>query len=473
MATWYIDPTAAYNGNGTAPTPASADGQPGAWNSLVAVLTNNTTYPIAAGDIIYVRSATGAGADISVNITSTFTMAVRGTDALPVFWILDNGTIWNYAGQLTMNISTGLTINFAENNWMKSFNRRWRWLHNQGNSTVTGFSFAASEYDSLVFKTANNNQSSFQLITSGVAKNVRWVDCLFAISQTYSLASTLLSLAQAHGLYELIQCDFDLTGIPTAPGAMINLYNFGTMLRVIGGRVINGSETTEFARLGSFSSGIIDVVVDGTNIGPLKPFGITSADPPTSISRIGLLFTNINNNKYRMAYKSFLGSVDWTPNSNYPVLNAMLPDVDSTPWSLKILPSTTLASISYPLTLSRMVKFYDIAEAARQIQVELLICDTYPTLRKRDWWILVSYVDPSTGNQVSLNTFDLFGNLDVSTAEWSSTIYGAKSYLKRKIVVNTPTNIKQYTDIIVEVRSAIAAPSLTDFYFVDPEFTVI
>lgn len=472
MATWYVDPTATYNGDGTLPSQAAGAGQPGAWNALVAVMTNNTTYPLSGGDVVFIRSADTNGNDLVVNITTTFTMPGRGTDTAPVFWVLDNGTIWPYAGQLTMNISTEVAVNYADNSWLKAFNRKWKWLHNQGGSSFVGFVFGCSEYDSIVIATANNYTAPFQLAIGSERKNTRWIDCLFDLSQTYGTTGVLINLSNHHGLHEFIGCTFDLSDLPANILAVFSLFVYGAKLRIIGGEVINGNENSALVALINYSSGLIDVCVDGTDIGPLKPGVITAANPTSSISRVEFNFTNINNDRYRMRCQSFLGVVEWVPDENYPVLNAMLPDASMTPWSLKALPSTTLAGVGYPMTLSKLAKFYDLSPAVKQITAELLICNTYPTMRKCDWWAVITYVEDSTGKLRVISTFDLAGDLETSTADWSATVYGAKTYVKRKMEVTTPTAIRQYTDIVVEIKSAIMAPSITDFYFVDPEFTV-
>jgi len=166
------------------------------------------------------------------------------------------------------------------------------------------------------------------------------------------------------------------------------------------------------------------------------------------------------------------GIVDWYPDKNYPTLNAILPDGSNTPWSIRVQPQPANVSLSYPLTISNMSKFYDLPPAGKTITVELLLSDAFPTMRKKDWWVDVFYTDDTTGLTKNLNSFDLSGDLDVSTAEWTTTFYGAKNYVKRKISVQTPTTIKRYSDISVVLRSALPAPSTTDFYFVCPDFKV-
>lgn len=56
----------------------------------------------------------------------------------------------------------------------------------------------------------------------------------------------------------------------------------------------------------------------------------------------------------------------------------------------------------------------------------------------------------------------LAGALDVSTANWTATTYGAASLLKRKLSVVTPTAIKPNTPITVVLWSTLKAASTTD-----------
>lgn len=473
MATWYIDPTATYNGNGTLSTPASGAGQPGAWNSLIGVMTDNTTYPIAAGDVVFIRSADASDVDININVTSAFTLAARGSaTTAPVFWILDNGTIWNTSGILTMTISTGLLVTLTSDNWMKAFERSWVWNHNQGSAYTIGFSLGANEYEDIVFKTNNDGNYRFQLEFNQAYRFIRMLNCLFRVKRAIA-GSAILLISGSFALAELIGCDWDLTGISITNPTLISQNASSGPLYVNGGSVINSGELMTFLNFSGITAGAVQAFVDSVEFGLMTHLSITGTMPSNRYNVCFALFTNVNNDKYAMSKTWVHGKIDWTPDSNYPVLNALLPDADNTPWSIRVLPSTTLVNKHWPLSISNLTKFYDLAAAQKIITMEMLICNTYPTPQKHEWWATLTYIDDTTGVLKTLHTMDITaGALESSDADWSATVYGAKTYDKYKISVETPTAIKQNTDIIVEVKMAVCAPSITDFYFLDPDFTV-
>lgn len=86
--------------------------------------------------------------------------------------------------------------------------------------------------------------------------------------------------------------------------------------------------------------------------------------------------------------------------------------------------------------------------------------------------MFVAYVDASTGETVVVSSLEAGAALQASSAAWSSTTYGAKTYDRRKLSITTPTNIKQHSLITVTVEHNIEGVNADDFFFVDPDFTV-
>ena len=92
---------------------------------------------------------------------------------------------------------------------------------------------------------------------------------------------------------------------------------------------------------------------------------------------------------------------------------------------------------------------------------------------KRKLWISVTYTDDATGLQKSVTTRDHAGGaLDTTTANWSATVWGMVSFVKRKLSVTTPTAIRQNTPIVVTLFGTLTSATANDIYFVDSDFGV-
>lgn len=111
MADKYIIEGAAFNGDGTSSAAATVAGGVGAWNTLTYFEGATPAYgSIAAGDTVYIRSKTEAGADITRTMTAALTVgSANATVANHVRWVLDGGTVWpGVSGSLTF---TGTSFN--------------------------------------------------------------------------------------------------------------------------------------------------------------------------------------------------------------------------------------------------------------------------------------------------------------------------------------------------------------------------
>lgn len=483
MATKYVDTTATYNGDGTLSTPASGAGLPGAWNNLVGVLTDNATYPIANGDTVIVRSADASGNPITVNVTSTLTMATRGSLSDPVQWIFDAGVVWPYANVVTLSISSTVVFTFAACNWFDcdGDNLRLRLLHNQagGASLNNGVMFAQGVYLGIEVKTANVATGNYNFILgfgTSPYKETRLVKCKFDMSLCSTTGGTFGNInGLQYSTTFFDECTFDFSRAPAVPAYLFagTSTTAGVIVSFRGGRVIGCNDTTALIYYSTSPSSFYNIryYADGFDVGSMELMRM--ATWPALFGDLSeLVFNNMAGVLGQFIRMTLQGTVDWYPGRNYPTLNALLPDGSNTPWSIRVQPRTTNVSLSYPLSISSMAKFYDLAPSVKTITVELLLSESFATMRKKDWWIDVIYVEDATSLSKVLTTFNLVGNLDVSTAEWTTMFYGAKNYIKRKISIQTPSAVKRYSDISVVLRSALPAPSTTDFYFVCPDFKV-
>ena len=64
------------------------------------------------------------------------------------------------------------------------------------------------------------------------------------------------------------------------------------------------------------------------------------------------------------------------------------------------------------------------------------------------------------------------GALDSSAANWSATVWGVVTLVKRKLEITTPTSIKQDTPITVTLWGYDKSATANDIYFVGPDFGV-
>ena len=111
MANKYLIHGATYCGDGTASNEAASAGAAGAWNNINVFEGTAPAYGTApvAGDFVYIRSKTSAGADITRTLTADITIgSANATITNPVTWVLDNGAIWSgIDGKLSYQCSGG------------------------------------------------------------------------------------------------------------------------------------------------------------------------------------------------------------------------------------------------------------------------------------------------------------------------------------------------------------------------------
>ena len=110
MANKYIIHGATYCGDGTSSAVASSNGGVGSWNDInvfEGIAPAYGTAP-AAGDTVYIRSKTSAGADITRTLAAAISLgSAAATVNNPIYFILDQGIIWSgITGTLTYQAGT-------------------------------------------------------------------------------------------------------------------------------------------------------------------------------------------------------------------------------------------------------------------------------------------------------------------------------------------------------------------------------
>lgn len=113
MANKYIIHGATYCGDGTSSALATSAGAAGAWNDINVLEGTSPAYgALAAGDVVYIRSKTSAGADITRTLAANVTLgSSAATAAAWVTWVIDGGTIWSgINGTLTYTMASSYTV---------------------------------------------------------------------------------------------------------------------------------------------------------------------------------------------------------------------------------------------------------------------------------------------------------------------------------------------------------------------------
>ena len=469
MANKYIIEGATYCGDGTASNEAASAGAAGAWNDINVFEGTAPAYGTApaAGDVVYIRSKTNAGADITRTLTVDITIgSANATITNPVTWVLDNGAIWSgIDGKLRYQCSGG---NYKTT--VRSYN-----------------AVIAQTQSALEFVTSNTYGSAWTVLFlfAGVYMRGPKVDAA-AWGKGYTpkivfSGSVLEDLeyvtgdANSGSIFEASECMYSVNTVVN-PKITINGSNTG-------GEVVRPAPY-----LGEGDFTIYGGRIDGTatNVG----FPLTYSASGGSAGAVRFVGTKIPRTMVLSATRSTMHDLEiigcdddgtggylergwgWATSrtDNYPpTLSATLPDADLTPWAWRVYPRD--ASIVAPMAMTTTKLFAD-TEATKTITQEILVANTMaPT--KRTLWMTVEYIDAATGAPKHGSTQVITGGaLDSSTANWSSDTWGMIGLNKRKFTFTTPTSIKQNTLITVTLFGTLKSASANDIYFVDPDFGV-
>lgn len=448
MANKYLIQGATYCGDGTASNEAASAGATGAWNNANVITGTAPAYgSLGVNDVVYCRSKTSAGADVTIStgVNANIGKASQtGNDR--VHWIIDGGTVWS-------------GVNGA---WTFALSSSVAW------TVLAGNAVEAMTQDKLAFTGYAGGHSSNMLIISANAELIR--PLIDNTANTYFGAQTALigtlrsphlklKLRYSYGLYvpgyslgTVTDPDVELTDA-TETDPIFYASSYGSQMMVYGGSVRGA---------GAVSG--VPVCIPPINQAAgvfLHGFRYPYAMPLTSLS--GWATTNGNrvistgaDGAMGATMHQYAGAITSRHDGNYPTLNAVLPDSAATPWSYLIEPRN--ARKSWPLILP-VRKMYKSAAAAKTITLEALVGTQFGEILKNTCWVEFVYVDATTGNTVTLSTYDpAAGALTASTAAWSQTTYGAVSFNKIKFSATTPTSIKQ--DTVVEARLMVCVPQV-------------
>jgi hypothetical protein len=455
MADKFIIHGAAFYGDGTSSAEATVDGGVGAWNNInIFTGTTPTHGTLVSGDMVYIRSKTSAGADITVSIGAATTLG----SATASTWIVDAGTVWSGVnGVLTLTGTSPYTLR-TNNHYMAEV---------AGGLRLVNTLVAANQNTVLTLAGTSTNlqldysASSTSLGSMGVSGSSRSFHTNLHVIAGRTHSNGALILTGESVMVTLVNPRFenvsDQVVTIAVPGrnSVITIYG-GKTTGLISVAIRNGSGWGHARFFGHKYPSSVDIHGAPSTIagGPCSVFG--ADDGPGSGA----------------ATAEAWGFADSRDDGNFPTLNATLPDSVATPWSWKLSPRYTTSVLPCCLIVG---KTWQGAENTITATLEFLVANTYPTLNNGNTWMQVMYTDATTGESRAVGTRVLGGEdaLSASTANWSADYYGAINCTKRKLSISTPTAVKQDTLVTVGFFSTATAASSVDLIFLCPDVVLV
>lgn len=451
MPNKYIIHGAANNGDGTASNEAASAGAPGAWSNI-NILSGSAVGAGAldSGDTVYIRSKSSAGADLAIESTGVITIGASGKT---VNWVLDNGVVWpGIDGTLTVRHtgsggSDGYVKTLVSNVYIAKRKLAWvvtatGWAgHNffqvVGGSTIEGFHVTLPVTGTPIYS-----------VGVGVAKAVNCKITAYAPFSTYGVVYVAYSSNAFKEEFHLINPTIEVTTSIQASSYLFKSQLYGGPLMVIGGRV-----TGAYLEAGGYKmwEGIGHIKLNGFK------FPNNTTPVIATLAQLGDNYFSANgcDDLFGTEYADCYGAMSSRKDNNFPTLNALLPNAASTPWAWWVyLPNV---SRQYAASLP-MRKVYGGSAAQLTVTLNLLVSTVFTEISKENCYITVCYTEEATGLSQVISSRDISGGaLASSTAGWTFTSYGAVSFDKKEISVQTPSQVKPGS--LIEVLLYVETPS--------------
>lgn len=475
---------------------------------------------VAAGDVVHMRANRSVRGYTFMGDGYAFssTMPTIGTDAAPVTYIVDDGTVWPEDGAEPV-----LRVHM-----MGQAQTRFQ-LFNPGSSVVV---LKAKKYSDMKYGVelliTNNTNTAFSQPEIPTVNNTRaTIEGVF-----YNLRSGTLLLrgnaSQGYGVLpyapnQHISCRFaapnqdrfvcsggyDQNWNPFVQEYVDTIFDCGAgstaphpgvfgWLTSGGGTLLLQMDSCKFVNfvVGSrlFSPGTVGVssqlmkahfrncdfggiTVLGPKLGASTPFRNTFGARGASNG----VMAATSQKQQDWFIDTYQGWAAWVSTRNFPTLNAKLRD-GLTPWSMQVIPAQLPGNISRlkGFETPRIAHINSLPTGVRTITLELGLEQTL-TWNKSDIVLLVEYVDQD-GEVRTISTSDVSAApLTPSTAAWSNASgsqftysdSGVLYFNKFKLQITTPTPIATWTEIgaIVSVRNSVS--DTTKMVFIDPTLQVV
>ena len=462
MADKYIIHGATFNGDGSSSAAAASNGGVGAWNNINVFQGTAPGFgTLAGGDVVYVRSKDNAGADITVNTgTAMLLGSTAATELAPITWVIDHGVVWpGVTGTVQYNGTARIAITIRDWNNIKA---------KDYNLVVANTLVSVTDVGALTLGTGwtedvmcdlslcTNVNGPFIAHKTSVHTNL-WLKSAGRFSSAFKPSGTKQTLTLYNPQIELLQAS------ELDPVFSLDAVYDADPVTVYGGRIFGVGATNGAS-----------VFRSGLNAGTFRAFGL-QYPREMSLSTAALTPSNISgyadgaDGGFGSEYYGFNYAFTSRSDNFPPTLNAFLETSDSAPWSYRLYPHRTSQAAPAQITVS---KTWTQAAAVRTITQELLWPTTMPVPDKGLVYLVVQYIDDTTGLPRNLSTRDIAGGtLSTSTADWTAITWGLVAFGKYKLTITTPTAIKQDTPVLVTLFVSNRSATVNDVLFVDPDPT--
>lgn len=465
MANKYLIHGATFNGDGTSSAEAASNGGVGAWNNINIFQGTAPTYgTLAAGDVVYIRSKSAAGADISVTTGVAMNIgSAAATETAPITWVIDRGVVWpGVSGTVRYDGTARIAITIRDWNNIKAKNYNMVFGNTLTSATDVGALTLGTGWTEDVlcdqsFQTDINGPYVSYKTSTHVGLWVKSRRRYLGLFRNQSLGQQALTLYNPQ--IELLDAA-EMDSVFCPDNSLL-----ADPITVYGGRVFGPGATSGAPLVGA-----------SYNPGTFRSFGLVyPREMPICLP--ATMSSNLKQGVYADGADGSFGSeymdqaCHFTSRSdnNPPTLNAFQESSNAAPWSYRLYPYA--ASQARPARLS-VSKTWTQAPEVQKIAQEILWPVTMAAPTKDVVYLVIQYIDATTGLPKTVSTRDMAGGtLNTSTAAWSATTWGVVTLAKYKLSVVTPTAVKQDTAVIVSLFVAARSATVNDVLFVDPDPT--
>ena len=444
-----------FNGDGTTNAIAVSDGGVGASNDLKLIM-GGTQSGIVSGDVIHVFTG-----DNPILNTGNFTWGFDGTEIR-----FDDGTEFGTAGIFDFQwTNTSPSPSFWTNALLNCNNR---------------FMFTWAADSNLYLRLGDNLQISDILVRDNVAApHIR--ARRIAMTSVGTTSTTIVDGVDYEHNGQLDNSAFaTFTAGSSGTACRVSrlkltlnsqlgftLFNVGNYARMdVEDLVVLGdSANTRFANVTNAGTALYANGVETEN--GLMTYDSSIVNSNTSIMEVSNI-TRKGSGDYDFFTVKGVAMLDARSILNFPTLNAVRPNTDSTPYSARIRP-LNISTITKNI-LAEASKL-DTIGGVRTLTLNMLLPVEYVGLTKSDFYVDVTYTNEA-GDRLFISSVQDDTPLAVSSAPWSSNSYGSNSFSPYEIVI---PNVSVSPGSVLSIRLSTRKLPLTgsDFYFVDPDITLV
>jgi len=471
MANKYIRHGETYNGDGTTSAAAASNGGVGAWNSLNVfdsfAAPNYGGGSLAAGDVVYIRSKDAGGADITRTLAANVNLGnASATYESRITWIIDGGTVWSGIDGVIKYTSASASYAVS----LRTLNN----LISEKQSRLVIENTLVSANQTKMLTLANSYVKNIKIDWS-LGNSFNGNRLILQSNNSFSTVENLvvkagmiyigmIGFSNSNGGIHLINPDIELT--VAAATAVILTMSYSDKVLITGGRLYGAGATTGTAITQAMPGSMSQLECFGF-IYPNTVSVVQTLPSFSSFNGVAAVYTYGADGTAAAASANQWGIMDTRQDDNYPTLSAFLPTSDNKAWSYKVYPCEAREGFGATVQLS---KIHTGDPAALDLNLELLVSDSFPGVNSSSVWISGSYIN-SSGVPEYFTTRDLSASaLTTSTAGWSATTYGATSLLKRKISITTASSVKKDTMVMLRLNWEAKSVSSNDIFFVNPDF---